>query len=151
MTDITVIWDAQNNRGDWQIINGDLATGSDLASAVFVSLFTDRLAEPGDVIPDGTTDPRGGWGDIQGDGTSQPIGSRLWLLYREIHTQQTLNRAITYAKQALQWLIDDGVVASVDVIANWNADNFLALQVTASQRNGNVFAQTYNWAWNQIS
>jgi phage gp46-like protein len=150
MSDIATVWDVNNNRGDWQIQNGDLATGNDLYTAVLISLFTDRVAQAGDIIPDGSNNRRGWWGDVQVDGTVVPIGSRLWLLSREKQTLQTLNRAISYAREALQWMITDGVAARIDVTAQWNAPSFLALQVIVYRSNGQNLSFNYNWAWSKI-
>ncbi|MFM0220017.1 phage GP46 family protein [Paraburkholderia caledonica] len=85
---------------------------------VLVSIFTDRTSNPDDVIPDGAGDPRGWRGDI---GEEKPIGSRLRLLDRLTQTQEVLNNARDYINEALQWLIDDGVVASIDVQTQWGA------------------------------
>ena len=56
MSDISTIW--QMTRGDWARAGTALASGNDLVSAVTISLFSDRAAEPDDAIPDGSTDPR---------------------------------------------------------------------------------------------
>nr|GAT43694.1 predicted protein [Mycena chlorophos] len=100
--------------GDWQLSGADLLSGNDLTTAVLISLFTDRLAEASDTIPDGTTNRRGWWGDLDQD---YPIGSRLWLLARSKLTQAVANKAQDYCIEALQWMIDDGVAASVTVTA----------------------------------
>jgi phage gp46-like protein len=149
MSDITTNWNATAIRGDWSIAEGDLVSGNDLQTAVIISLFTDRVANPGDVIPDGSNDPRGWWGDVQIDGSLSPIGSRIWLLSREKQTQDTLNRAVTYAKEALAWMLTDGVAADIDVIGNWNAPGFLALKVTIYKQDGTFIALNFNWAWSQ--
>lgn len=92
-----------------------MAHADPLARAVLISLFTWRRANPDDALPG--SERMGWWGDthaaIQGD----RIGSRLWLLAREKVTPQTLERAREYAREALQWLLDDGVAARVDVEA----------------------------------
>lgn len=152
MSDITTIWDVNNYRGDWIMAGPSLASGGDLATAVLISLFTDRLAAADDEIPDGTTDRRGWWADNQPDGTTDLIGSRLWLINRRVApTTKTLNDAINYAKEALQWMIDDGVAASIDVQASWNAPNFLALVVTIFQTNGTTpVSLKYQLLWEQI-
>lgn len=152
MSDITTFWDIPNGRGDWKIVNSQLASGGDLETAVLISLFTDRLAAPDDVIPDGTTNRRGWWADIGVDGNTDLIGSRLWLLdRRKSPTTQTLNDAITYAREALQWLIDDGVAANVNVTAQWNADNFLAMVVTIFKTDGTKPASLeYQLLWGEI-
>lgn len=150
MSDISTGWDVANIRGDWSIVASDLSSGNDLTTAVIISLFTDRAAQPGDVISDGSSDPRGWWGDNQPDGNTSPIGSRLWLISRVKQTQDTLNRAVTYAKEALQWMISDGVALNVLVGAEWQRPGFLAMRVTIFHRNGTKEAINFNWAWSQI-
>lgn len=149
MPDISLIWDVDNSRGDWQLSGPVLVTGNDLASATLISLFTDRIANPDDVIPDGTDDPRGWWGDL---GEDRPIGSRLWLLSRAKQTQETLNNAVDYAREALEWFIDDGVAARIDVFAQWVRTSFLGLQVILYNQDGTTIASlSYAWAWKQIA
>lgn len=148
MSDISVIWDVDNSRGDWQFIAPALVTGDDLQSAVLVSLFTDRLANDDDSIPDGTGDPRGWWGDI---GEDKPIGSRLWLLDRSKQTQEVLSNARDYIIEALQWLVDDGVIASMDAQTQWVRDAFLGAQIILYQPTGPQISMTYAWAWQQLT
>ena len=152
MSDITTSWNSALNAGDWSLNGPQLLSGNDLETAVLISLFTDRVAQQGDIIPDNTNNPRGWWADNKTDGTTAPIGSRLWLLSRSISpTQQVLNQAISYAQQALQWLITDGVAAQVNVTAAWNKPNFLAMQVTIIRNNGKQVSLNYSWAWGQIN
>lgn len=146
MPDITISWDEANNRGDWTMVGPILATGNDLQTAILISLFTDRIAAPGDVIPDGT-DPRGWWAD--GD---VPIGSRLWLLRRAKQTQDTLQRAYDYIAESLQWLIDDGVVARFDIMTQWVRASFLGAQIVAHKQDGTQLTTgLYTWAWSGIN
>lgn len=102
---------------DWAISNGDLAADDGLDTAVALSLWTDRLANADDVIPDGSADRRGWWGDAflppLADGTPDHIGSRLWLLAGALQIPETAQRGQAYCQEALQWLVDDGVAASV--------------------------------------
>jgi phage gp46-like protein len=148
MTDISTAWDVANSRGDWQFAAPDLVNGNDLTSAVLISLFTDRIAAPDDVILDGTNDPRGWWGDI---GEHVPIGSRLWLLDRSKQTQEVLNKAYDYIVEALQWLVDDGVVDGFNVVTEWTQDSFLGAQVTFFQPSGPNQVMRFRWAWNQLN
>ncbi|OTA13933.1 bacteriophage protein [Xenorhabdus vietnamensis] len=110
MSDITSWWDVKNIHADWLVGHGDLVTGNDLQTAIIISLFTDRQARADDVI-DGT-DRRGWWGD---SGADYQIGSRLWLLHRQKLTTAVALAAEDYAREALQWMLDDGVAASVDI------------------------------------
>lgn len=101
---------------------GDLATDDGLRSAVMVSLFTDRRAEPDDDIPDGTGERRGWWADAYAESDGDLIGSRLWLLSRSKESVDVLQRARTYAEEALLWLIEDGVATAMQVEAEWLTD-----------------------------
>jgi phage gp46-like protein len=112
-----------------------------------VSLFTDRMAAPDDVIPDGSNDPRGWWGD---EGETTLIGSRLWLLQRAKQTTETLQRAYDYIAEALQWLIDDNVVARFDITVQWVRESFLGAQIVAYQQDGTSVASAFTWAWQGI-
>lgn len=86
-----------------------------LVRAVIISLFTWRRANPDDDLPG--NERMGWWGDTTADVTGDRIGSRLWLLMRSKLTDETVLRAREYAAEALQWLVDDGIVARFDVQA----------------------------------
>lgn len=113
--DIALQYDNASGTGQWALINGDLALGNDLESAVMVSLFTDCLATSDFTPTDRTDNRRGFWGDSF---EATPTGSNLWQFDRAKFTDNTkiLLRARDYTKQALQWLIDDGVAASISVV-----------------------------------
>jgi phage gp46-like protein len=117
---------------------GDLAGTESLQEAVIVSLFTDRVAALDDQV-DGD-DPRGWWGDMPLNTANPPavpdfIGSRLWLLRRAPATADTLNRAHVYIRESLQWMLDDGVAARVDVAAAWRPSviGLLDIRVTINR------------------
>lgn len=110
MSDIATEWNVNTLRGEWSLAQGELLSGHDLQTAIIISLFTDRLARDDDVMDDNVR--RGWWGD---SGQDYVIGSRLWLIAREKLTVNVAQRAEDYAREALQWLIDDGVVASLDI------------------------------------
>ncbi|MGH1429749.1 MAG: phage GP46 family protein [Neptuniibacter sp.] len=76
-----------------------------LQNAVVISLFTDARCEP-DELPQGETDQRGYYGDFELQ-EGESLGSKLWTLKREKVTQNTINRARTYATEALEWLLED--------------------------------------------
>jgi phage gp46-like protein len=62
-----------------------------------------------------------------------------------------LNNARDYIVEALQWLVDDRVVASIDVQTEWTRDTFLGAQIILYQPTGPQIPLTYAWAWNQLS
>lgn len=84
-----------------------------LTRAVVISLFTWRRAGPDDPVDD---DERyGWWGDSYPAVADDRIGSRLWLLRRVKLTTQTQRDAEFYAREALQWLLDDGHVLDIEI------------------------------------
>ncbi len=147
MVDISVIWSPPNSRADWAMAGADLLTGDDLASAVLISLFSDRLADPDDVIPDGTGDPRGWAGDTPQD----RFGSKLWLRVRSKQTSATLNAIRGDMVAALKWMIEDGVAAAVDVLCEWEVPGRLAALVTVRRKDGTTTSLKYAWAWEGIA
>lgn len=115
--DLALTWSNALGSADLSIIDLDLASDRGLATAVLLSLFTDRRAETDDVPPSGDArDRRGWWADqfaaVEGD----LIGSRLWLLDRAKNTNENRLRAKEYALEALAWMLEDRVVSSIDVI-----------------------------------
>jgi phage gp46-like protein len=143
MPDISITWDDANRRGDWTMSGSVLATGNDIETAILISIFTDRMAEPGDVIPDGSNDPRGWWAD-----DDVPIGSRMWLLQRAKQTGTTLQLAYDYLAEALKWMIDDGVVSRFDISTQWVRTGTLGAVIAAYSPTGTLLSKgQYAWAW----
>ena len=175
MADIATIWDPVNNRGDWslpqttypfvlgpdgkpvigadgraipstsigQLPGAGLAADQDLQTAVLISLMTDATAGADDIIPDGTEDPRGWWGDSS-------IGCKVWLRMRSKQTSQTLALVKADYQQALQWLIDDGVAAAVDVTTEWVQRGVLGAGITVRRADGTTVAVNFEQAWKDL-
>ncbi|NOG69821.1 phage GP46 family protein [Roseicella sp. DB1501] len=146
--DIGIKWDAATGMGDWAATVGDLVTASSIESAVFVSLFSDRRA-PDDYRPnDGTNDPRGWWGSSFAD---RQLGSRLWTLDRAKKVGQTplLLQARDYCKEALAWMIEDGIAAKIDVRTSWINATAIGIRITITEPTGTVLHPfQFSWAWN---
>ncbi|MBA3027434.1 MAG: hypothetical protein FP816_01275 [Desulfobacteraceae bacterium] len=119
-----------NGGFDLDLGDGGEAVDNTLKTAVILSLFTDRLADEDDVLPDGGTDRRGWWGDIFPEVGGDLTGSRIWLLSREKQLPSVLRRAGQYAKEALQWLLDDGVILGLDVVAENPMDGVMGLGIS---------------------
>jgi phage gp46-like protein len=146
--DVSALWNVAEGRADWALVGPDLQQDPGLVTAVILSLFTDARADSDDVIPDGSGDRRGWWGDT---GKDRPIGSKLWLLERRKATPQTLLDAKSYAAEALAWLITDGVAVAVDVAAAWVRANVLGLVVTVSEPDGRKSVFNFESAWAGLS
>lgn len=112
MADIKTVWDVDELHADWESAHGELANGDDFQTAVIISLFTDRVARADDPYED--NDRRGWWGDST---EQNQLGSRLWLIRREKLTREVARRSEEYAREALKWLVDDGVVMAVEAVA----------------------------------
>ncbi|NKB37848.1 MAG: hypothetical protein GKR93_11880 [Gammaproteobacteria bacterium] len=168
MTDIrTLIFDGESLSPpyfDYQLKTSQLEADDGLATAVILSLFTNRLANDDDVLPNGSDDKRGWWADAYPDIAGDNIGSRLWLLEREKDEQSVVNLAREYAEEALQWMLDDGVASRVDVVAGWVESSgvivevktatvfkgMLAIGVDIHRPDGSTAQFRFDNFWNQL-
>jgi phage gp46-like protein len=144
MTDLKLTWDAGLTSADLSVENNDLVTDDGLQTAIMLSLYTDRRADPGDVLPPGETDRRGWWGDAV---SPDPIGSRLWLLDRTPQSSEVLARAQTYAEESLAWLVADRVASRVDVVTEFFASGSLGISVTVHRPSFDPTTYRYGKAW----
>lgn len=96
-----------------------------LQTAVLLSLFTDARANTDDALPYGQTDKRGWCGqEFVGAASSRADaqwGSRLWLYYSGVATQQHLDGAQFAAQEALAWMVNTGLADRVQVEAEWHS------------------------------
>ena len=117
-----------------------------LSRAVVISLFTWRRADDNDDY-DQELGKKGWWGDSYPQVIRDKIGSKLWMLLRQKITDETIARAEEYSKQALEWLIDDGVVTSITVTVERDQDdpNKINLQVILSTN-----AQSLNYEFKEL-
>tara|TARA_B100000700_G_scaffold22521_4_gene21877 strand:- start:18978 stop:19421 length:444 start_codon:yes stop_codon:yes gene_type:complete len=142
--DIALRYDPESQVFDLALDDGELAADEGLQTAVILSLFTDRLADDDDRLPDGRDDQRGWWADAYNE---RPHGSRLWLLSREKTEEDVLRRAKTYADEALAWLIEDGIAAEVVVEAEQLRRDTLGLRVLIQRADGERVEQQYEYVW----
>lgn len=168
--DIATVFDPIANRFDWQVVGGQLAVDDGLETAIIISLFTDRQADPDDVLPDDAVGPFGtgtkGSGDTRGwcgdwittgalgvaDGDALPtppdlIGSRLWLLHREKELPIVLTKARDYAAEALDWMKTLSIVREVDVTTEISRPGVLGLLVQLTRLDGSIANFRYDHAW----
>ena len=115
--------------------------------AVWISLFSDARVDPvadgAAVLPDSAGDIpyRGGWW------ADDTFGSKLWLLRRRSASQETINLARDYAREALVWLVTDGVAARVDVTTERFGQDGIAMSVLVSKADGTVEALRFPDLW----
>lgn len=118
-----------------QVENGDLIGDDGLETAIVISLFTDKRVSDDD-LPIEETSKRGWWGDTFPNVDQDKIGSRLWLLERVKRTAETLRKSEDYIKEALNWLIEDGVAASIEVTSSYDENNQLVAAIVVSKPKG---------------
>lgn len=147
-TDIKIRFDNKLAIGDLSLLNGDLEREEGLETAVLISLYTDARASEDD-NPDDPNDLRGWVGDLLPE-RNDTIGSKLWLLDRSKATQDNANKAKEYAKQALQWMIDDGVASAIDVsssIIGYEETKKLVLDIAIYKNNDKILGIKFNDLW----
>jgi phage gp46-like protein len=147
-------YDAERRRFDLSLIGGQmpsLQTDHGLETAVTASLFTDRRAREDDALPDGS-DRRGFWGEAWPAVGGVRMGSRLWLLDREIITSETVARVREYGTEALQWLTQLGVAqsATFDAVRDraagrWVISGHALIKRPAGQIFERRFADLWDW------
>jgi phage gp46-like protein len=148
--DILTAYGSWSTDVDYRRSADGLVTDSGLATAVLISLFTDRRADPDDTMPDGETDRRGWWGDVVPLVAGYPIGSRLWLLARSKDLPEVLVLAKAYAEEALAWMIAAGAASRVEVEAVTQHRGLLQLNVRIT-RPARPDAETYQFQWSALS
>lgn len=134
----------------WLTVNGKHVSGSaqldPLTRAVVISLFTHRRADP----DDNADVPMGWWGDTWPVVANDRYGSKLWLLQRSKLTNAMVNTVRTYMRDALQWMLDDGVASRIDINIQRTGINELGNQLTIWRRAGPVTI-SFNDLWSAIT
>lgn len=152
MSDLSFIIQANKITADIEIESGDFKQANYLETAVLVSLFSNRRATDDELntYARGIAKPElneGLWIDTYRSGIQ--YGSGFWLLARENKKQETLSRFESYSKEALKWVIDDGVAKFVDTEASFSGDQ-VYLVITITKENGEQFVATFDFAWNEL-
>ena len=112
MIDVKLIEDG-SGLYDLSLDGGDFAGVEGFDTAIQVSLFSDARA-PDDKVS--KPENRRGWMlDLESPVVDRKVGSLLWLVSQSRLTQSTLNSAVTYARDALNWFVIDGIAKDVAV------------------------------------
>lgn len=145
MSDLKLVWTGQGF--DLALTENDLQRDDSLQTAVLISLFSDRRARPDDALPGNDSDRRGWWGDTWPVVPGDQIGSRLWLLSREKDLQEVQRLARDYAREALAWLIEDGLAVAVEVGTGIPRRGWLRLRIDIAQQDGRQSTYDYEWEY----
>ena len=137
-----------------QLYINDILTAPDrisepLVRAVINSLFSWRRAEPADRLPG---NQKFGW---WGDGTltifNDAWGSRLWELARSPLTDAIVLRAKGFVEEALAWLLEDGVAQTVEVQAERQGLDRLAIGCLIVRSDGSSLNIRFADVWKYLS
>jgi len=139
MPDLMLNLDGKALVSDLGIANGDLQVDDGLQTAVIMSLFCNARAEDTDILPDGETSRRGYWADTPDD----RMGSKLWLLGREKMLPAVAARARQYVQEALAWMVNTGVAATVEVETELQQPNMLKIGITITRGTN----RDYDYLW----
>lgn len=143
MTDIAFVFAAGTLAPDLAVANGRLVAEHGLTTAVYLSLFTDRLAEPDDVLPANDGDRRGWW--------AGETGSRLWELWREKQTKATRLRAEKYVREALLWMLEDKIASEIIIASEWLRRSVLVLGMAIERPTDPNIVARLSIAWEGMS
>lgn len=137
-------------QGEWALADpeeepynrGGLASQQPLMTAVNLQLFL-NARRPDEIASPDETDVRYGWHgdgfDLDAAAGERPIGSLLYTLKRAPLNEETAARARSYATSALQTLIDQGLVATIDVESELDKPRgLLALKIKLVAPNGQI-------------
>lgn len=112
MTDLALTLDSRG--ADLVLAGDDLLLDEGLEAPVLVSLFSDARATEEQDLPGGEgSGLRGWWGADEGEA----FGSLLWLSERSKVTDETVNMVREAVRDGLAWLIEEEIVASLEVSA----------------------------------
>lgn len=118
-----------------------------LHRAAVISLLTWRRAGADDPLDD--PERYGWWGDSFPSQVDDRIGSRLYLLRRRSLTPQTERDARDYARESLQWLLDDGRATAVEITTQRGVDR-LEMRVLLTTPEGERVTVQFDNLWQVI-
>lgn len=139
------------------VIDNGVVEETTIKAALLASLMLNRRADPEDILPYGyqgkegaLTDDRQGWvGDIL-DTKGRLVGSKLWQLDQELATQETLQRARQYMREAVQWSIDDGYVSKLEIEDEQPTPNRFNLNLSFFMINGERWQLRFDYETGEL-
>lgn len=120
------------DTGDFLLVDG-------FETALTMSLFSERRADDSEVPTAELR--RGWWGNTVGPEGFE-IGSKLWLLDQARRNQSTLNSAVDFSTSALNWLIEDGHLISIDVSGEFTTSG-IGLNIKLNRSNSATESKSF--------
>ncbi len=119
-----------NDTGEVDMVL-DLVTADDVVpdegmrTAIILSIFQSARAAADDDLPAGDGDRRGHWATEFAETEGDEAGSKRWLVARSKNITDIPLLLKEYDEAALQWMIDDQVVSTVDVTVTIEGDRIV--------------------------
>lgn len=134
-----------NENGLFEISSqgGDFDTVDGFETAILVSLFTNSRRDESDI-----SNPlaRGGWiGNWRTAKKQRELGGLCWTVEHERLTANVLNIAREYAKNALNWMIEDGLCRNVEVETLPYKQREIQYNIAITSRDGIKYDYIYLW------
>jgi phage gp46-like protein len=126
--------------------NGSLAITKGMESQIYMSLLNNKRASNSQVL---IRELQQGWlgNNIISDVNNTPdyeIGSLLWLVIEQSNiTNVNLEKIKSYARDSLNWLIEDNYCTLIKVEASFG-DNIVFLDITLVINQNNIIKKRYN-------
>jgi len=137
-------YDNRTQMADLVRDGGNLSQEDALYTAVFISLFSDARIEPAEVGPSEVSGG-GWWGDAHAEVPGDLFGSKLWRHRRSPASTDTLREVQEDAKDALAWMLEDGIAESISTGARWLARGVGLLTTEIAKPDGSV--DKWDWLW----
>jgi len=131
-----------NGFYDISFTDGDFTKIAGLDTAILISLSAERRALESEI-----KEPRNrrGWvGNLINGYDDFEYGSKLWFLDQARATQENLNRAKTWAEDALQWLVDDSIADAIRITTAYNDLLQLIINIEFVRNNDITLSRSYN-------
>jgi phage gp46-like protein len=124
--------------------NGDFKADDGLETAVIISLWTDARADETE-LPDGIETKKGWWGDMFPVVEGDQIGSKIWLADRGKQTNDTLALLENFSREALLWMLEDGVAAQIETASEFNGRGQAITNIVITRPTGDQDKFAANW------
>ena len=133
--------------GDVQIEDGDFILDGGLETAVLISLFSDARVSPDESRDQFNGEIRGFWAEKL---IGFNLGNKVWLLDRSKLTNNVLRLSEQYNKEALQWMIDEGIAARIETVSlkSTTRPNTMQWYIAIYKPEGGVEGFKYDIPWN---
>jgi phage gp46-like protein len=147
--DIRIAFDQYDQFADFILADRDVDRDDGLETAVLITLLTDKHADAGDPLPD-DSGYRGGWfGDSLPVVPDYKMGTKLWLLQRAKTVTEIPAIAKEHLLDGFKWMIEDGIVKSVDVTVERRRDlkTTLAFTISFTKPEGTTIFYSFYYNW----